>query len=72
MQRLWTGIDVLINNAGIGMRTVNPKFLTDIFTFSFLRRYSRKSVSLAKFAENEIMVFSVGVAGSTGCLSLGR
>jgi NAD(P)-dependent dehydrogenase (short-subunit alcohol dehydrogenase family) len=23
------GIDVLVNNAGIGMRTVNPKFLTD-------------------------------------------
>jgi gluconate 5-dehydrogenase len=23
------GIDVLINNAGIGMRTVNPRFLTD-------------------------------------------
>jgi NAD(P)-dependent dehydrogenase (short-subunit alcohol dehydrogenase family) len=24
----WGGIDVLINNAGIGMRTVNPYFLT--------------------------------------------
>lgn len=23
------GIDMLVNNAGIGMRTVNPKFLTD-------------------------------------------
>jgi gluconate 5-dehydrogenase len=23
------GIDVLVNNAGIGMRTVNPRFLTD-------------------------------------------
>jgi NAD(P)-dependent dehydrogenase (short-subunit alcohol dehydrogenase family) len=29
MLRLWRGIDVLINNAGIGMRTVSPKFLTD-------------------------------------------
>jgi NAD(P)-dependent dehydrogenase (short-subunit alcohol dehydrogenase family) len=29
MLRLWNGIDVLINNAGIGMRTVNPKFLTE-------------------------------------------
>jgi gluconate 5-dehydrogenase len=26
--RSWGGIDVLINNAGIGMRTVNPDFLT--------------------------------------------
>ncbi|HEY4151605.1 MAG TPA: SDR family oxidoreductase [Chitinophagaceae bacterium] len=25
----WGGIDVLINNAGIGMQTVNPRFLTD-------------------------------------------
>ncbi|WNS78005.1 SDR family oxidoreductase [Domibacillus sp. DTU_2020_1001157_1_SI_ALB_TIR_016] len=25
----WGRIDVLINNAGIGMRTVNPKFLTE-------------------------------------------
>jgi NAD(P)-dependent dehydrogenase (short-subunit alcohol dehydrogenase family) len=25
----WGGLDVLINNAGIGMRTVNPRFLTD-------------------------------------------
>jgi NAD(P)-dependent dehydrogenase (short-subunit alcohol dehydrogenase family) len=23
------GLDVLVNNAGIGMRTVNPRFLTD-------------------------------------------
>ena len=23
------GVDVLVNNAGIGMRTVNPRFLTD-------------------------------------------
>jgi NAD(P)-dependent dehydrogenase (short-subunit alcohol dehydrogenase family) len=29
MLRIWAGIDVLINNAGIGMRTVSPKFLTD-------------------------------------------
>jgi len=29
MLRSWGGIDVLINNAGIGMRTVSPKFLTD-------------------------------------------
>jgi gluconate 5-dehydrogenase len=27
--RSWGGIDVLINNAGLGMRTVSPKFLTD-------------------------------------------
>src|SRR5438105_4317875 len=25
----WGGLDLLINNAGIGMRTVNPSFLTD-------------------------------------------
>jgi gluconate 5-dehydrogenase len=25
----WGKIDVLVNNAGIGMRTVNPKFLTE-------------------------------------------
>src|SRR5579862_7130941 len=25
----WGGIDVLINNAGIGMRTVNPHFMTE-------------------------------------------
>src|SRR4051794_29892319 len=25
----WGGIDMLVNNAGIGMRTVNPRFLTD-------------------------------------------
>jgi NAD(P)-dependent dehydrogenase (short-subunit alcohol dehydrogenase family) len=29
MVRIWGGIDVLINNAGIGMQTVNPRFLTD-------------------------------------------
>ena len=27
--RLGDGLDVLVNNAGIGMRTVNPQFLTD-------------------------------------------
>lgn len=31
--RLWGGIDVLINNAGIGMGTVNPKFATDLCPF---------------------------------------
>jgi NAD(P)-dependent dehydrogenase (short-subunit alcohol dehydrogenase family) len=25
----WGGIDMLVNNAGIGMRTVNPKFLSE-------------------------------------------
>lgn len=25
----WGGLDLLVNNAGIGMRTVNPRFLTD-------------------------------------------
>ncbi len=30
---LWGGIDVLINNAGIGMGTVNPKFATDLCPF---------------------------------------
>jgi NAD(P)-dependent dehydrogenase (short-subunit alcohol dehydrogenase family) len=29
MVQHWGGIDVLINNAGIGMQTVNPRFLTD-------------------------------------------
>src|SRR6185312_2880267 len=29
MVQQWGGIDVLINNAGIGMRTVNPRFVTD-------------------------------------------
>jgi NAD(P)-dependent dehydrogenase (short-subunit alcohol dehydrogenase family) len=29
MVQRWGGIDVLINNAGIGMRTVNPQFVTD-------------------------------------------
>jgi hypothetical protein len=32
---------------------------------------SAKSVSFAEFAENEITVLSRGVAGRTGCLSLG-
>ncbi len=25
----WGGLDVLVNNAGIGMRTVNPRFMTE-------------------------------------------
>ena len=29
MLQLWSGIDILINNAGIGMRTVNPRFFTE-------------------------------------------
>jgi NAD(P)-dependent dehydrogenase (short-subunit alcohol dehydrogenase family) len=29
VEQQWGGLDVLINNAGIGMRTVNPSFLTD-------------------------------------------
>ena len=29
MVGLWGGIDVLINNAGFGMRTVNPRFLSE-------------------------------------------
>jgi NAD(P)-dependent dehydrogenase (short-subunit alcohol dehydrogenase family) len=33
MIELWDGVDVLINNAGIGMRTVNPKFLNDPMPF---------------------------------------
>ncbi|HEY3765839.1 MAG TPA: SDR family oxidoreductase [Gaiellales bacterium] len=28
-ERAWGGIDMLVNNAGIGMRTVNPRFLSD-------------------------------------------
>ncbi len=28
-ERLWGAIDMLVNNAGIGMRSVNPRFLTD-------------------------------------------
>ena len=33
MTERWNGIDVLVNNAGIGMRTVNPKFLTEPMPF---------------------------------------
>lgn len=33
MLRAWNGIDVLVNNAGIGMRTVNPKFLSEPIPF---------------------------------------
>jgi NAD(P)-dependent dehydrogenase (short-subunit alcohol dehydrogenase family) len=29
----WGGVDMLVNNAGIGMRTVNPRFLTDAQPF---------------------------------------
>ena len=29
VDRSFGGIDVLVNNAGIGMRTVNPRFMTD-------------------------------------------
>src|SRR5215211_8777072 len=25
----WGGVDMLVNNAGIGMRTVNPRFMTE-------------------------------------------
>jgi NAD(P)-dependent dehydrogenase (short-subunit alcohol dehydrogenase family) len=28
-QAAWGGIDMLVNNAGIGMRTVNPRFLSE-------------------------------------------
>jgi NAD(P)-dependent dehydrogenase (short-subunit alcohol dehydrogenase family) len=31
--RALDGLDVLVNNAGIGMRTVNPRFLTDPLPF---------------------------------------
>ncbi|HVA27942.1 MAG TPA: SDR family NAD(P)-dependent oxidoreductase [Candidatus Baltobacteraceae bacterium] len=34
----WGGIDVLVNNAGIGMRTVNPDFLTKPQPFWALTR----------------------------------
>ena len=26
---LWGGVDMLVNNAGIGMRTVNPRFMSE-------------------------------------------
>jgi len=29
IEERWGGLDALVNNAGIGMRTVNPAFLTD-------------------------------------------
>ncbi|WP_104099082.1 SDR family NAD(P)-dependent oxidoreductase [Stutzerimonas kunmingensis] len=29
VRRRWGGLDLLVNNAGIGMRTVNPDFLSD-------------------------------------------
>lgn len=29
----WGGIDMLVNNAGIGMRTVNPRFLSEALPF---------------------------------------
>ncbi len=29
IEERWDGLDTLVNNAGIGMRTVNPAFLTD-------------------------------------------
>jgi gluconate 5-dehydrogenase len=29
----WDGIDMLVNNAGIGMRTVNPRFMTEPQSF---------------------------------------
>jgi gluconate 5-dehydrogenase len=28
-REVWGGIDVLVNNAGIGMRTVNPRFMSE-------------------------------------------
>jgi len=33
MLQVWNRIDILINNAGIGMRTVNPQFLTEPKSF---------------------------------------
>lgn len=33
MTRAWAGVDVLVNNAGIGMATVNPRFFTDPMPF---------------------------------------
>ncbi len=39
------GIDVLVNNAGIGMRTVNPRFMTEPQPFwaGAARRLSRRA-----------------------------
>ena len=28
-RHVWGGIDMLVNNAGIGMRTVNPRFMSE-------------------------------------------
>lgn len=33
MKEKWGGIDILINNAGIGMKTINPLFLTTTLPF---------------------------------------
>ena len=30
---LLSGVDMLVNNAGIGMRTVNPRFMSDLLAF---------------------------------------
>jgi gluconate 5-dehydrogenase len=32
-EEAWGGLDMLVNNAGIGMRTVNPRFLTEPQSF---------------------------------------
>jgi gluconate 5-dehydrogenase len=32
-REVWGGIDMLVNNAGIGMRTVNPRFLSEPRSF---------------------------------------
>jgi hypothetical protein len=36
------GLDVLVSNAGIGMRTVNPRFMTDPRRFRSLRTRRRR------------------------------
>jgi NAD(P)-dependent dehydrogenase (short-subunit alcohol dehydrogenase family) len=33
IHRIFDGVDVLVNNAGIGMRTVNPRFMTEPQSF---------------------------------------